>query len=167
MLAFGVITATLQRLIIPLVPLWLLVLLGFALALRLLPHTKDPAIPTDRLPSRWDIPLRMIIATLFVLLITGLAPAFGPRLTGLLAPFPIFTTILASFALHQYGLEATINVLRGTLMGLFAFASFFFVIAILIEPAGILIAFLVAILVVIGLQGFSLWLLRRRPGRNG
>ena len=166
-LAFAVITAALQGLIIPLVPLCLLVFLSFALALRLLPRTKAPAIPTDSLPSRWDIPLRMIIATLFVLLITSLAPAFGARLTGLLAPFPIFTATLASFAHHQYGLDATINVLRGLLMGLFSFASFFFVIAILIEAAGILIAFLVAVLVVIGLQGFSLWLLRRRLSKTG
>ena len=163
-LAFAVVTAVLQRLIIPVVPLCLLVFLGFALAIRLLPRPANPAAPTDSLPARWDIPLRMIIATVFVLLITGLAPAFGPRLTGLLSPFPIFTATLAAFAQHQYGLDATVNVLRGLLMGLFSFASFFFVLAILLEPAGILTAFIVAILVVIGLQSFSLWLLRRRRG---
>ena len=163
-LAFAVITAVLQRLIIPVVPLCLLVFLGFALVLRLLPLPTNPAAPTDSLPARWDIPLRMIIATVFVLLITGLAPALGPRLAGLLSPFPIFTATLAAFAQHQYGSDATVNVLRGLLMGLFSFASFFFVLAILLEPAGILTAFIVAILVVIGLQSFSLWLLRRRRG---
>ena len=163
-LAFAVITAVLQRLIIPVVPLCLLVFLGFALVLRLLPLPTNPAAPTDSLPARWDIPLRMIIATVFVLLITDLAPALGPRLAGLLSPFPIFTATLAAFAQHQYGLDATVNVLRGLLMGLFSFASFFFVLATLLEPAGILTAFIVAILVVIGLQSFSLWLLRRRRG---
>ena len=146
----------------PLIPLCALVFLGFALAIRLLPDTTD-AVPTESLPARWDIPLRMTIATVFVLLITGLAPAFGARLTGLLAPFPIFTATLAAFAHHQYGLDAAVNVLRGLLMGLFSFASFFFVLAILLEPAGILTAFTVAILVLIGLQSISLWLLRRRP----
>jgi hypothetical protein len=163
-LCFAIITALLQHLIFPIVPLCVLVFLGFALAIRLLPHTVNPAAPTEGLPSRWDIPLRMIIATVFVLLITGLAPAFGPRLTGLLSPFPIFTATLAAFAHHQYGLDATINVLRGLLMGLFSFASFFFVLAILLEPAGIPTAFTAAILVVIGLQSISFRLLQRRPG---
>jgi hypothetical protein len=161
-LAFTVVTAVLQRVTFPLIPLCVLVFLGFLLALRLLPHTTN-SVPTDSLPARWDIPLRMTIATVFVLLITGLAPAFGARLTGLLAPFPIFTATLAAFAHHQYGLDAAVNVLRGLLMGLFSFASFFFVLALLLEPAGILTAFAVAILVLIGLQSISLWLLRRRP----
>jgi len=161
-LAFAIVTAALQHLTFPLIPLCVLVFLGFVLALRLLPRTTN-VVPTDNLPARWDIPLRMTIATVFVLLITGLAPAFGARLTGLLAPFPIFTATLAAFAHHQYGLDAAVNVLRGLLMGLFSFASFFFVLALLLEPAGILTAFTVAVLVLIGLQSISLWLLRRRP----
>ena len=163
-LTFAVITVALQQLIIPLVPLYLSVFLAFTLAIRLLPRTGNSTVPTDSLPVRWDIPLRMTIATVFVVLITGLAPAFGPRLTGLLSPFPIFTATLAAFAHHQYGLDATVNVLRGLLMGLFSFASFFFVLAIMLQPAGILPAFSVAILVVIVLQSISFWLLRRRPG---
>jgi hypothetical protein len=163
-LSFAVVTAGLQYVTIPLVPLCLLVFLGFTIALWLLPHTTIAVIPPDSLPARWDIPMRMTIATVFVLLITGLASSFGPRLTGLLSPFPIFTATLAAFAHHQYGLDATVNVLRGLLMGLFSFASFFFVLAILLVPAGILTAFAVAILVVIGLQSISFWLLRRRLG---
>ncbi len=175
-LAFAVITAILQQMNFPLVPLYLLVFLSFALALRLLPreskmmlqsqgalHTN---VPTQSLPSRWDIPLRMTIATVFVVLITGLAPAFGPRLTGLLAPFPLFTATLAAFAHHQSGSGAAVNVLRGLLMGLFSYASFFFALAILLEPAGILTAFATAILVVIVFQGISLWVLQRRIPRS-
>ncbi len=163
-LTFAVITGVLQKLTFPLVPLYLLVFLAFTLAIRLLPHTVRSAALTDSLPARWDIPLRMLIATVFVVLITGLAPAFGPRLTGLLAPFPIFTATLAAFAHHQYGLDATVNVLRGLLMGLFSFASFFFVLAIMLQPAGMLPSFTVAILVVIVLQSISFWWLHRRQG---
>ena len=163
-LTFAAITAVLQQLTFPLVPLYLLVFLAFILVIRLLPHTVKSSAPTDSLPGRWDIPLRMLIATVFVVLITGLAPAFGPRLTGLLAPFPIFTATLAAFAHHQYGLDATVNVLRGLLMGLFSFASFFFVLAIMLQPAGLLPSFTVAILVVIVLQSISFWWLHRRQG---
>jgi hypothetical protein len=161
-LTFAVITAALQQLTVPLVPLYVLVFLTFTLAIRLLPHTANSAAVTDSLPARWDIPLRMTVATVFVVLITGLAPAFGPRLTGLLAPFPIFTATLAAFAHHQYGLEATVNVLRGLLMGLFAFASFFFVLAIMLQPAGVFPAFTVAILAVVVLQSISFWVLHNR-----
>lgn len=161
-LSFAVITAALQQLNISLLLLYPCVFLAFTLAIRLLPRTQSPMNPTDSLPARWDIPLRMVIATVFVVLITGLASNLGPRLTGLVSPFPIFTATLAAFAHHQSGLDATVNVLRGLLMGLFSFASFFFVLAVMLQPAGILPAFIVAILAVIVLQSISFWVLRRR-----
>ena len=105
----------------------------------------------------------MVIATIFVVLITALAPAFGARLTGLLAPFPLFTATLAAFAHHQYGPAAAMKVLRGLLMGLFSYASFFFVLAILLQPSGIAIAFTAAIATMLILQSISLWLLQRKP----
>lgn len=163
-LAFGILTAILQQFTLPLVPLCAIVFLVFILVLRTLPRQADPEDVTEGLPSRWDIPLRMIVATAFVLLITALAPAFGARLTGLLAPFPLFTATLAAFAQHQYGPAAAVKVIRGLVMGLFSYASFFFVLAILLVPAGIGLAFAVAIVVMLILQGTSLWILQRpRP----
>ncbi len=161
-LAFAILTALLQQFTFPLIPLCASVFLVFALVLRSLPRQMDPREMTESLPPRWDIPLRMTIATVFVVLITALASAFGARLTGLLAPFPLFTATLAAFAHHQYGPAAAMKVLRGLLMGLFSYASFFFVLAILLEPAGIAIAFAIAILVMLILQATSLWLLQRR-----
>lgn len=159
---FAVFTALLQQLTFPLVPLYVLVFLVLILVVRLLPRQSHLDAAGEGLPPRWDIPLRMIIATVFVVLVASLAPAFGPRLTGLLAPFPLFTSILAAFAHHQHGADAAVSVLRGVLMGLFSYASFFFVLAILLEPAGILVAFAIAILVEIIFQGCTLWLLQRQ-----
>jgi hypothetical protein len=163
-LAFALITALLNQFTFGLLPTYVAVLLGFLIALRLLPGKSSSAILSEALPSRWDIPMRMSIATVFVVLITGIAANLGPRLTGLVAPFPIFTATLAAFAHHQYGSEAVLSVLRGLLMGLFSFASFFFTLALLLEGAGIAIAFTAAIGVVLILQSIALWLLRRRPG---
>jgi hypothetical protein len=162
-LGFAVLTALLQQVTLPLIPLCAIVFLVFILVLNALPRQMDPREGNDALPPRWDIPMRMAIATVFVLLITALAPAFGPRLTGLLAPFPLFTATLAAFAQHQYGPAAAIKVLRGLLMGLFSYASFFFVLAILLVPAGIALAFAIAIVVMLTLQGTSLWLLQMKP----
>ena len=162
-LSFVAITAILNQFTFSLLPLYVAVLLSFAIALRLLPKESKSDSVEESLPPRWDIPMRMIIATVFVVLLTGIAPNLGAHLTGLISPFPIFTATLAAFAHHQHGSTAAINVLRGLLMGLFSFASFFFTTAVLIESAGITVAFILAIMVVLTLQGVSLWLLQRKP----
>src|SRR5512143_2301622 len=69
-LSFAILTAVLQQLTLPLLPLCAAVLIVFVLVLRSLPHEQEAAEVTEVLPPRWDIPLRMAIATAFVLLIT-------------------------------------------------------------------------------------------------
>jgi hypothetical protein len=96
-------------------------------------------------PPRWDLPLRMAVASGFVVLLTALAPFLGAQLTGLLAPFPLFASVLTVFAHQQQGAAAAVGVLRGLLYGLFAFACFFVVLALLLAPAGIALAFAVAL----------------------
>jgi hypothetical protein len=160
-LAFAASTAALQHLVLPLVPLFLTVIAALIVALRLMPGcAKASSSAVGPLP-RWDIPARMVVATAFVLLLTGMAPMLGPGLTGLLAPFPLYAAILAIFAHHLEGPASAAGVLRGLLLGLFAFAGFFLVLAVLIERAGIAPAFAAAIAVAIALQAGSLWTLRR------
>jgi hypothetical protein len=160
-LVFGVATALLRPL-----PLWWLlvypvVISVLVLALRLMPRPVASAPGAGRLPG-WDIPARILVATAFVVLLTAAAPALGPQLTGLLAPFPLFGSTLAVFA-HQFqGPQAAVSVLRGLLVGMFAFASFFAVLAALLERAGLVAAFGGAIAVVLLIQAGSLWLMRRR-----
>ncbi len=54
-----------------------------------------------------------------------------------------------------------VAVLRGLLLGLFAFAGFFLTLAVLLEPAGIATAFVAALAVALVLQGLSLLVGRR------
>src|SRR4029077_2644700 len=115
---------------------------------------------TSPLP-RWDLAARMVVATGFVLLLTGVAPALGPRLTGLLAPLPLYAATLTVFAHHREGPGPAASVLRGLLLGLFGFAGFFLVLAALLERAGIGPAFAAASAIALALQGGSLWVLRR------
>jgi hypothetical protein len=168
---FALITSLLQPL-----PLWYplvypIVLGGLALALRLMPRPLTvrlasvdgvAAVPPPVAPlPRWDIPARMLVATTYVLLLTGGAFLLGPQLTGLMTPFPLFGGTLAVFA-HQFqGPEAATSVLRGLLHGLFAFASFFLVLAALLERAGLVVAFGAAIVTALLIQGVSFWLMRR------
>ncbi len=110
----------------------------------------------------WDLPARMLIATVFVVLLTGLAPLLGPQLAGLLAPFPLYASILVIFAHQQRGPAAAGGVLHGLLLGLFAFATCFFVLAMALPVAGIGEAFALAILATLTVQAGTLFLLTRR-----
>lgn len=107
----------------------------------------------------------MVVTTALVVLLTGLAPALGPRLAGLLATFPLYAANLAVFAHRQEGPEPATRVLRGLLLGLVAFAGFFSVLGALIERVGVPLAFAAAIAVALVLQAGSLRFLRRDPRR--
>jgi hypothetical protein len=78
---------------------------------------------------------RIVVATAVVLAITESAPALGPRLSGLLATFPVYAATLAVFA-HRVDPPSAIRVVRGLMSGLFSFVAFFAVIALTIDRAG-------------------------------
>ncbi len=168
-LAFLIPIAALQYLVLPLVLLYLLIVVALSLAFHWMPRaeaTLKPGAPASSAPApRWDIPARMILATAFVLLLTGAAPILGPRLSGLLSPFPLYASILAAFAHRLQGPAAAAGVLRGLLMGLYAFASFFLVLALLIARLGIAPAFAASILAALAVQAGSLWVLRQSAAR--
>jgi hypothetical protein len=109
---------------------------------------------------RWDLPARMVVATGFVVVLTGIAPVLGPRLAGLLAPFPLYGAVLAGFAHRFEGAGPAVGVLRGLLLGLFAFTTFFLVLSGLL-PYGIAAAFALAIAAGLAVQGASLLVGRR------
>jgi len=153
-------TAGLQDVLIPLIALFFTIILALFLALRLMPRT-DRDLPAASAPPRWDLPFRMIVAALFVVLLTDLAPVLGARLTGLLSTFPVFAATLTAFAHHQQGPASAARVLRGLLMGLFSFAGFYLVLSTLLEPAGIGPAFSAAILTALILQAISLWMIQK------
>lgn len=161
--AAGAALTALARL--PLAALLFAALGALALALLLLP--RYPA--GERLVMarpRWDIPLRMLVATLLILGLTQAAPVLGARLAGTLATFPVFASVLSVFAHHIEGKAAATRVLRGLLLGLFGFVGFFYVLASILERAGIAGGFLLATAVALMTQGVSLAILRRVQRRT-
>ena len=161
-LVFLAATALLQLFTLPLALAFALCVAVMALALVIFPRAPDNAAAATLPPPAWDIPARMVVAAAFVLLLTGAAPQLGPHLTGLLAPFPIFGTVLTVFTHAQAGTAAALRLLRGLLVGLLSFASFFLVAGSLIVPAGIAPAFAAAIGATILIQGASQWFFARR-----
>ena len=162
--AFGIGAAALAAARLPLVPLVVVIVVGLATALALLPHL-DSASAALPLPPRWDLPARMAVATAIVLGLTSLAPIVGPQLSGLFATYPAFAAVLAAFAHARSGPAAAMRVLRGLMIGLFSFAGFFVVLGTTIQQIGIAAAFAAASAAALLIQGGSLWLMSRRPRR--
>jgi hypothetical protein len=145
---------------LPLWPLAILVCAALTLALWLLPrlgrgNTELPGLPP------WDIPARMIVATSMVLGLTALAPYAGPRLSGLLATYPVFAAVLAVFGQYGRGAAAAVQVLRGLLTGLFAFTGFFAALTLSLPSLGVAAGFALATMVALAIQAASLRLLHR------
>lgn len=153
-LAFGLLTAVLHAAVLPATASLVIIIVAVAVALFLVPDAPRVAPPRIAYP-RWDLPARMIVASAFVVVLTAAAPVLGARFAGLLAPFPLYGAVLAAFAQHLQGAEAGIGVVRGLLLGLFAFASFFFVLYVVL-PAGIAAAFVAAIAVALVVQAATL-----------
>jgi hypothetical protein len=125
----------------------------FLVVLRLVPGPAVSApVAVAPPPPRWDLPLRVACVLALVLVVTAVAGALGPRLSGLLAPFPIVTGVLAAFTHAQADTQAVRGLLRGFLFGFFAFALFCFVVAVLVEPLGIAAAFALATLTALLVQ---------------
>jgi hypothetical protein len=153
--AFALATVAFQHVSLPALPAFALVTASLILAVLLMPR-REPHERADAAPPRWDLPLRIVVATGLVLLLTEIAPAIGAHLSGLLSPFPVYAGVLATFAHRQAGAAAANEVLTGLLFGLLSFGAFFVVIASGLSRWGIGPAFLGAILVALVIQGLTL-----------
>jgi hypothetical protein len=93
---------------------------------------------------RWELPARMALTVVLIVGITKASERFGPAVAGILAALPTLASVLAVFTHARFGRGALVSMLRGMLGGLAAFVTFCALIAGLIEPAGIGVAFLLA-----------------------
>jgi hypothetical protein len=160
LLVFSISTALLQNFTFPLLPIFAMVCAALVVGLWLMP--KDVVEKeSENKPGAWDIPARIFIGTSFILLLTGIAPFIGSRLTGLLTTIPLYVTILTIFAHRNQGPAAAAHVLRGLLYGMFAFTGFFITLSLLIEQVSLAAAFGAAILAALVIQGSSLLILRQ------
>jgi hypothetical protein len=131
----------------------LLALPALAVALIVLgvPALGAPGVPAPR----WDLPVRMATATAMVLLITGVASVVGAKWSGLLSPFPVFACVMAVFSHDNGGSYAAHRLLRGVVLGSFAFASFFVVVGLLVQRLSLLFAYALATAVALSVNGVS------------
>ena len=128
--------------------------------LRLLPASTGAGTAIEH-PS-WDLPARVIVGTVLVLGLTTIAPLLGPVTSGLVATFPVYVAVLAVFEHLRAGRARPLACSAGCSPGLFGTVAFYVVIWALILPAGIAVAFTVAIAVTAAVGAVSLRVVRSR-----
>ncbi len=118
---------------------------------RTLPRGGSAATPA--VAPRWDLPVRMALTALLVISLSAAASRLGALAGGILAALPVLASVLAVFTHAQHGPAALAELLRGMLSGMTGFVVFCALIATLIVPAGITIAFAAAVLGALMVQG--------------
>lgn len=109
-------------------------------------------------PPAWDIPARTLFATAFVVLLTAVSGLLGAQLSGLLSPYPVFTSTLGVFTHRQQGRDAAAQFMRGVVRGGFSYASFFVVVALGLNPLGMFWAYALGVAAIAVVNGLSLHL---------
>ena len=153
---YTLIGATVRDISIAPVAVYVLIAILLIIAIR---GIRPPAVSYAVRPPDWDLPARMVLATILVLAITGSSLLLGPRLSGLLAVIPLYASILAAFAHRQAGGAAAIHVWRGLFFGLFGFGAFYLVLATLIDSLG-LAAFALALAASLTSQAVTMRMVR-------
>ncbi len=129
------------------------VLLGLWLAPRFYPRLHAELSAPVKPPR--DMLLRMGLGALLVLLVTHFAASLGPGLSGIFAMFPVMGTVLTLFTHRSAGAAAVIQLLRGMVLGFYAFATFCAVLALALPVAGTAIAFMSALTAALLIQALS------------
>jgi hypothetical protein len=155
--AFAVATLALDGVTVPAGVALALTCAGFVVGLLLLPSAigengvsasgEDGVSGANRViasPPAWDLPVRAACALVLVLVLTTASGRLGPQLSGLLATFPVITTVLAIFTHSQRGAAETVRLLRGMLAGFGAYAIFCFTLTLSLGALTVADAFVLA-----------------------
>jgi hypothetical protein len=108
-------------------------------------------------PLRYELPLRMAATAGLVAALSAAAAELGPHVGGILTALPVLASVLAVFTLAQHGASALHDLLRGMVSGMAAFVVFCALVAVLVQPAGIVLAFGAAVIGAVAAQAAAAW----------
>jgi len=157
--AFLVATVLLNQFHWQLWPAFLFLLVAIGVTASLIPNHASNA--QAAVPPGWDLPARMIVATLFVLLLTTFANLLGPQLSGLISTFPIFGVVFATFTHSHQGAKAASYLVRGIVLGSLSYALFFLCVGLILTRSGIPLTYLLAIVLAVSTSGVFYFITRR------
>ncbi|HEY0584751.1 MAG TPA: hypothetical protein VGD52_01345 [Pseudoduganella sp.] len=156
--AWALAVAGLQSYRLPLPFAALAVVAALLAAPRLFPprsatHANPAASGTGQAARRGgDLPWRMLAGALLVMSVSAAAAGLGPRLSGFFAMFPVMGTVLVGFTHVQAGRDSAVQLLRGTMLGYFAFAAFCVAIALLLRAQPVSVSFSCAFVFALTIQ---------------
>jgi hypothetical protein len=156
--AWALMVAALQAVRPPLPLAALLVVAALMVAPRLFPAMPPAAARPERPAAAGavgrggDLPWRMLAGALLVMSVSAAAAGLGPRLSGFFAMFPVMGTVLTGFTHVQSGRAGAVQLLRGTMLGYFAFAAFCLAIALLLRAQPVPVSFLAAFVFALTIQ---------------
>ncbi len=150
----------LEYIIVPLLAAFAIVLAWLLVVSRIFPAVRG-AESSSSDGFRWgDVTIRIVAAVALIFAITEYAPTLGPSLSGLLTPFPIYTSVLVSTIHRSEGVESAARFLRGATLSLFTPAAFWLVVGSTIVAYGVGVAYVSAIVVSLVLHGALLRVLK-------
>jgi hypothetical protein len=118
--------------------------ISLATAYRPLPSSPAWAVRVQTTPGRRDIPLWMAATAALVLALTSATELFGALIGGVLAALPVLASVLTAFTHRDQGASAAVALLRGMLIGMACFVGFCALVALLVVPVGVTVAFAAA-----------------------
>ncbi len=116
---------------------------GLALAVLLVRLPTAPALPQRT--NRLELPARILVGVLLTFVSSGLAAAFGPRLAGYAATFPLVASIVASFSHALHGRDSAVRFLAGWARGMWSVGIFCLILALLLPKVSVAAAFAAAL----------------------
>lgn len=139
------------------------VLIALLLAPRFYPKATLAAPTTASKPAN-DIAPRMFAGALLVWTVTHFAASMGAGLSGVFAMFPVMGSVLVVFSHRRAGSAFAIHLLKGMVLGYYAFSAFCIVLVLALPWAGIQSAFPMALFTALVVQtGSRLALHRHAP----
>lgn len=105
--------------------------------------------------TRTDLAARLAAGAALTLAVTGASDTLGPTWAGLLTMFPLLGLILSVSSHRAHGSEFVIRLLRGMVMGRFAFATFCLSLIWLLPRLSAPVAFLTAAALSVIVQGLT------------
>ena len=147
---------------VPLVVAFICVLAWLLLVARLFPVVDAPETTTSGGSTWSDIIVRIVGAVALIFAITEYASALGPTLSGLLTPFPIYTSVMVSTIHRRQGVASASQFVRGATFSLFTPAVFWLMVGSTIVSWGVGASYAIAIVASLALHWILLKALRKR-----
>ena len=110
------------------------------------------AVKTSNVVTGPEIACRMLAGAALTVGVTAVAGTVGDVWSGVLAVYPLLATVLGTFSHARHGGGQAAALLRALATGLYSFTTFCFVLALLVERAGIAAAFSVAVVAALAVQ---------------